>query len=86
MTTPLTPLLTDARGGAGVLRAAIIASTCSDEGACIMCRDCGHIFAPSVAFTDESQAVDNVTLARALYYHMCAMGRKPDVYNPDRSR
>jgi len=66
------------------LRSAIIASTCNDEGACIMCRDCGHIFASSVAFTDESQPVDNVTLAKALYYHMCTIGRKPDARRPER--
>lgn len=65
-------------GGAAVLRATIIASTCNDEGACIMCADCGHVFADSKPFTDESVGRVNTELARELWYHMCAMGRRPE--------
>jgi hypothetical protein len=60
------------------LRATIIACICTDEGACIMCADCGHIFAESRPLSDQSVPVDNVTLSRALWYHMCELGiRKP---------
>lgn len=70
------PPLADARGGASHLQAAIIASLTTDEGACIMCADCGHIFAQSVPLSDESQPVPNTVLARELYYHICALGRR----------
>lgn len=58
------------------MRATIIACLTTDEGACIMCADCGHIFAESKPLSDESQPTDNVTLSKALWYHMCAMGRR----------
>lgn len=64
-------------GGASRLRATIIASTCTDDGVCIMCADCGHVFVPSKPLSDESQQVDNVTLSKALFYHICALGRVP---------
>lgn len=64
------------QGGACTLRATIIACLTNDEGACIMCADCGHIFAEAKPLSDESQPIDNVTLSRALYYHMCAIGRR----------
>ena len=60
------------------MRATIIASICNDEGACIMCADCGHIFAASKPLSDESEQIDNVTLSKALWYHICALGRRPE--------
>lgn len=60
------------------MRAAIIASTCNDMGACIMCADCGHVFAPSKPLSDESEAIDNTVLARALWHHVCAIDTRPD--------
>lgn len=66
------------QGGARSLRATIIACLTTDEGACIMCADCGHIFAESKPLSDESQPTDNVTLSKALWYHLCAMGRRKD--------
>lgn len=60
-------------GGVSRLRCDIIASTCSDMGACIMCARCGHVFLPSKPLSDESEPGDNVELAKALYYHMCTM-------------
>ena len=59
-----------------MLRARIVANVCSDEGACLMCADCGHIFMESAPLTGESEQVDNVQLSRALYYHLCALGRR----------
>ena len=62
--------------GASALRVPIVAARTQDEGCCIMCATCGHIFAEAVAFSDESQPVDNDTLARALHYHMCMLPRR----------
>jgi hypothetical protein len=62
-------------GGARTLRATIIACLTNDEGACLMCADCGHMFIEPKPLSDESQPVDNVTLSKALWYHMCAIGR-----------
>lgn len=64
------------QGGVRSLRATILACRTTDEGACIMCADCGHIFAESKPLSDESVSIDNVTLAKALWYHMCAIGRR----------
>lgn len=66
------------RAGSGTLRSPIIASATNDCGAAILCDTCGHIFAESVPLTDQSEPVDNVTLAKDVYYHVCALGRKPD--------
>lgn len=66
------------RAGSGTLRSPIIACVTQDCGAAIMCDTCGHIFAESVPLTDQSEPVDNVTLAKAIYYHQCALGRRPD--------
>jgi hypothetical protein len=52
----------------------------SDVGnCCIMCTKCGHVFVDGEPFTDESHEIDSVTLAKALYYHRCDMGRSPDI-------
>lgn len=78
MTTRQTPPDYSQPGGVSRLRATIIACITLDEGACIMCYDCGHVFVDSKPLSDESQPIDNVTLSKALYYHICAIGRKPD--------
>lgn len=62
--------------GASRLRNTIIACKTSDEGACIMCAECGHQFVESNPLTGESQEIDNVTLSKALFSHMCAIGRR----------
>jgi len=67
-----------ARGGASGLQTAIIASVCQDGGACIMCRDCGHVFVPSNPLSGESQRAANNDLARRLWYHMCPIDNRSD--------
>lgn len=76
MTAPQSAPPAHSGGGVSRLRATIIASICSDEGACIMCADCGHIFVPSKPLSDESEPIDNSTLSKALWYHLCAMERR----------
>jgi hypothetical protein len=61
--------------GSAAYKTRIIACKCNDEGVCIMCADCGHIFVPSVPLSDESEAILNTDLSRALFYHMCTMPR-----------
>lgn len=61
--------------GAAAYKTHIIACRCQDEGACIMCTDCGHVFAESIPFSDESVSVLNTDLARQLFYHMCTLPR-----------
>lgn len=77
MTQDQAPPAATSAGGAGYLRSAIIASICNDEGACIMCADCGHIFVASKPLSDESEPAVNTELAKALWYHMCALSRRP---------
>lgn len=44
-----------------------------------MCTKCGHVFADSKPLSDESEPIDNVDLAKALYLHDCAEeGQVPD--------
>jgi hypothetical protein len=76
MTAPQNTPQAHSAGGVRTLRATILACRTQDDGACIMCADCGHIFVPSKPLTGESEETDNVTLAKALWYHMCATGRK----------
>lgn len=40
-----------------------------------MCADCGHIFVKSKPLSDESEPIDNTVLSKALWYHICAIGR-----------
>lgn len=58
------------------MRTAIIASTCSDMGACLMCDACGHVFLPSKPLSDMSEPLDNITLGRALINHACSIRSK----------
>jgi hypothetical protein len=51
-----------------------------------MCTVCGHVFVDGDPFTDESHEIDSVTLARALYYHRCDMGRRPERVVKSRGR
>lgn len=56
----------------------IIACTSDAGNCCIMCTKCGHVFIDGEPFTDESHEIDSVVLAKALYYHRCDFGRKPE--------
>lgn len=78
MTASQAPPGKSSPGGVSVLRTTIIACLTQGEGAAIMCADCGYVFAAGKPFTDESEGIDNVSLSKALYYHMCAIGRRPD--------
>ncbi len=57
--------------GAAVAHCTVIAALCQDDGCCITCRDCGHIFVVSKPLSDESVEADNLQLARDLWYHDC---------------
>lgn len=63
----------DTGGRTGTLRSPIIANRCNDEGVCLMCGRCGHVFLPSIPLNDESEELDNVTLSKNLYYHACTI-------------
>lgn len=78
MTDQPAPLPESKGGGAAALRAPIVACTTGDMGACLMCVKCGHEFLSAIPFTDESEQMDNTVLARKLFYHMCAMGRREE--------
>lgn len=76
--------MTQVRGNPGTrragvpssLRSNIIACVNQDEGASLICGDCGHQFLESKPLSDESHPLDNITLAKAIYYHMCVLGRR----------
>ena len=57
--------------GAAVSHCQIVAARCQDEGACIMCANCGHVFVHSNPLSDESLHIDNLQLARDVWYHDC---------------
>lgn len=57
--------------GAAVSHCTVIASLCGDDGAAIMCANCGHVFVASNPLSDESQLADNLQLAKDLWYHDC---------------
>lgn len=76
MTTAAPPPWRHSGGGADALRSTIIASATTDCGASLMCADCGHEFLKSIPLSDESEPAYNDKLARDLYYHMCALGRR----------
>lgn len=74
MTTSTTPapLPLEQGKGAAYVHTTIIASRCNDEGVAILCERCGHTFVPSNPLSDESQPMDNIELAKALWFHDCA--------------
>jgi hypothetical protein len=76
MTHSDTPLPASPGRGASGLRCRIIAALCQNDGVCIMCLECGHIFVDSKPLSDESHEVDNVELSKSLYYHLCAMPKR----------
>jgi len=57
--------------GAAAVHSTVIAQLTQDEGAAITCASCGHIYVPSKPLSDESQPIDNLQLARDLWYHQC---------------
>lgn len=58
------------------MRNTILASRTSDEGCCLICAECGHMFLQPKPLSDESESMDNVTLSKALWAHMCSTGLK----------
>lgn len=60
------------------MQATIIACMTQSEGVCIMCAECGHIFVDGKPLSDESEPIANNELSKALWYHICAMGRRPE--------
>lgn len=57
--------------GAAAVHSTVIAEICQDEGAAITCAICGHIYVPSKPLSDQSQPIDNLELAMALWNHQC---------------
>ena len=64
----------------------VVAATGDAGVVCIMCTLCGHTFVDGKPFTDESDQIDSGQLAKALYYHRCDLGRKPERMVKSRGR
>jgi hypothetical protein len=71
MTSPEAPFPLAQGKGAAYIHTTIIASLCTDAGVQIACHKCGHVFVQSRPLSDESEPVDNIALARAIWYHRC---------------
>lgn len=58
--------------GAAVIHSLVQAELCTDQGVCISCVKCGHIYVKSKPLSDQSWPVDNLALARQLWFHDCS--------------
>lgn len=74
------------QGGSARTGLNVIAATSDTGNVCIMCVPCGYVFVDGDPFTDESHEMDSGLLAKALYYHRCDIGPKPEIIARSRGK